>query len=184
MRENPLKTPFFGKNPLFWGFSWFWPILGILLIFEESPRFGRCQKMTISTTSSNAGGEIKTEGMCVKKTHTLQGRALELYSEWRSLAGADNFYIPSLWRWYSGLSCTSRCMKGTGVYDCVLFEREWLFIIWGRIRLSPCLQSNKISSNDVFLSYFLVFSVCFLYRCFEFALFRWDRIHCLVRCMV
>jgi hypothetical protein len=158
MRENPLKTPFFGKNPLFWGFSWFWPILGILTNFEESSDFGGAWKFAVSSKSSNAWRRDQTEGMCVKKTHTLQGRALELYSEWRSLAGADNFYIPSLWRWYSGLSCTSRCMKGTGVYDCVLFEREWLFIIWGRIRLSPCLQSNKISSNDVLLSYFSVFS--------------------------
>src|ERR1043165_3668872 len=129
MRENPPKNPLFWQKP---------PILGIFLIlanfgdfryFEESPRFWQVLKNDHLDDFQQCRRRDQSRGHVCESTHTLQGRALELYSEWRSLAGADNFYIPSLWRWYSGLSCTSRCMKGTGVYDCVLFEREWLFII-------------------------------------------------------
>jgi len=137
--------PIFGK---FWDFGQFWGIV----------RFRRGLKNRRLVDFQQCRSKRRTSEDVCEISHTLEGRALTLYSEWRSLAGADNFYIPSRWRWYSGLSCTSRCMKGTGVYDCVLFEREWLFLIWGRIRLSPCLQSNKISSNDVLLSYFSVFS--------------------------
>ena len=163
--------PIFGK---FWDFGQFWGIV----------RFRRGLKNRRLVDFQQCRSKRRTSEDVCEISHTLEGRALTLYSEWRSLAGADNFYIPSRWRWYSGLSCTSRCMKGTGVYDCVLFEREWLFLIWGRIRLSPCLQSNKISSNDVLLSYFSVFSVvCFC----GFGVFVWlvrFTAVCLVRCMV
>ena len=51
MRENPLKTPFFGKNPLFWGFSPIWPILGIFGILEVLTKFPECRKLHISWQS-------------------------------------------------------------------------------------------------------------------------------------
>ena len=128
-RKWPLEAVWTGQNP---------PVLGIFPIFANFGDFGQIPgivrfrqglKNRRLVDFQQCRSKRRTSEDVCEISHTLEGRALTLYSEWRSLAGADNFYIPSRWRWYSGLSCTSRCMKGTGVYDCVLFEREWLFLI-------------------------------------------------------